>query len=88
MLPFLGLGAAMAIEDAAVLGRAMAVEPDALRALQRYDAARRPRATEVAEASVRQGAALQAKDPDHFKGDEAPVANRAFFDYDPMTVPV
>ena len=88
MLPFLGLGAAMALEDAVVLARAFALEASPDAALARYDAARRPRATAVADASVHQGIALQTQDPDHFKGGDAPAANRAFFDHDPMTAAI
>lgn len=45
MLPFLGQGAAMAIEDAFVLARALAAETDLLDGLARYEAARIRRAT-------------------------------------------
>lgn len=57
MLPFLAQGAAMAIEDAAILARFIA-KPDlpADIALQRYVAHRRPRAARVAEAARRSGA--------------------------------
>ena len=88
MLPFLGLGAAMAIEDAAILGRAVALEAAPQAALARYEAARRPRATAVAQASVQQGLALQARDPDRFIVAQAPVATRELFDYEPATVPM
>ncbi len=47
MLPFLGQGAALALEDAVVLARALAAEPAIPRALERYDALRRPRGTEA-----------------------------------------
>ena len=88
MLPFLGLGAAMALEDAVILGRAFAVEGAPQAALARYEAARRPRATAVAEASASQGLALQAQDPDHFSSHPSPPANRAWFDYEPAAVPL
>ncbi len=88
MLPFLGLGAAMAIEDAVVLGRAFAAAPAPLAAFERYEAARLPRTREVALASQRQGEALQSRDPDDYRGAEAPVAQRSLFDHDPTTVPV
>ncbi len=55
MLPFLGLGAAMGIEDAVVFARSVAVSEDPLRALRRYEATRRERANWVLLASRRQG---------------------------------
>jgi salicylate hydroxylase len=88
MQPFLGLGAAMAIEDACILGRAMTVASDPLEALDRYEKARLARTTEVAEASRLQGRLLQGTDPDQFSGDLAPVGNGALFEYDPMEVAV
>jgi salicylate hydroxylase len=52
MLPFLAQGAAMAIEDAAVLARELSVSPDdGVAALRRYEAARRPRTTRVQQAA-------------------------------------
>ena len=49
MTPFAAQGAAMAIEDAWMLAAHVAAQPDALPiALQRYDAARRPRVKAVA----------------------------------------
>jgi salicylate hydroxylase len=56
MLPFLAQGAAMAIEDAAVLADNLARAPDDIAAaLGAYEAARAPRTTHVAEASDRTG---------------------------------
>jgi salicylate hydroxylase len=55
MLPFLGQGAAMAIEDAFVLARAISCCPDNIAtALKTYESTRRPRATKVQLASRRQ----------------------------------
>jgi salicylate hydroxylase len=55
MLPFLGQGAAMAIEDAYILARALSYHPEDIPvALRSYDAARVPRATQVQLASRRQ----------------------------------
>jgi salicylate hydroxylase len=54
MLPFLAQGAAMAIEDAAVLARELARSPDDRPgALRRYEAARRPRTARVLRAARR-----------------------------------
>lgn len=48
MFPFLGQGAAQAIEDAAVLARCLARDPgDPPAALRRYEALRKPRTTRV-----------------------------------------
>ena len=52
MLPFLAQGAAMAIEDAAVLARELARSPaDSVAALRNYEAERRPRTARVQRAS-------------------------------------
>ncbi len=55
MLPFLAQGAAMAIEDAAVLARELVCAPlrDRCAALRRYEAARRPRTARVQNAARR-----------------------------------
>jgi salicylate hydroxylase len=56
MLPFLAQGAAMAIEDAYVLARQIAVNgSDAIAALVNYEAARRPRTALVQQAARAQG---------------------------------
>jgi salicylate hydroxylase len=47
MVPYLGQGANMAIEDACVLARCLADDADAARALRRYESARRGRTTEM-----------------------------------------
>ncbi len=47
MLPFLAQGAAMAIEDAAVLARALTAGDAPEAALRRYEAARRPRTAKI-----------------------------------------
>jgi salicylate hydroxylase len=54
MLPFLAQGAAMAIEDAAVLAREFARRPDdPAVALRRYEATRQPRTDRVQRAARR-----------------------------------
>ena len=62
MLPFMGQGAATAIEDEAVLARCLAAFAPA-EALARYEAARRERTTMVQTQSRRLGMLLQGKDP-------------------------
>jgi salicylate hydroxylase len=52
MLPFMGQGAAMAIEDGMILARCLASEPTVEQALATYQRARKPRAEELVERSV------------------------------------
>ena len=54
MVPYLGQGANMAIEDACVLARCLEAGPDPAAALARYEAARRPRASEIVVQSSQQ----------------------------------
>jgi salicylate hydroxylase len=63
MLPFMGQGAATAIEDAAILARCLA-SFGADEALTRYEAKRRPIATQIQTQSRLLGMKLQGKDPD------------------------
>jgi len=63
MLPYLAQGAAMAIEDAAVVAQCMARQPDdPIAALQTYGAARRARTRKVQRLAARNGASY------HFGG--------------------
>lgn len=56
MVPFLAQGAAMAIEDAAVLAAALAAQPDDIpAAFARYAALRQPRVSAVWKAALRTG---------------------------------
>jgi salicylate hydroxylase len=55
MLPFLGQGASMAIEDGMVIGRCLAVESDPVRGLARYETARYERTTAVTRWSHAEG---------------------------------
>jgi salicylate hydroxylase len=84
MLPFLGLGAAMGIEDAVVLGRAFAEESDPLEALRRYEETRRGRANRVLLASREQGEIMQSEEADKRPVDIAPD----LYAYDPVTAPL
>lgn len=54
-LPFLAQGAAMAIEDGFVLGRALSEIDDPLEALRRYEAARIDRTTTIVDKSTENG---------------------------------
>ncbi len=89
MLPFMGQGAAMAIEDAMVLARALADDGSAERALRRYEQARRDRAVFVQESSARRGLALLAADPDDYgRREQSDETSLGLFAYDATTVPV
>ncbi len=83
MLPFLGLGAALAIEDAIVLSMALGGETDMTAALMRYERARIGRATKIFGEARRQGDVYQGNDPNQYLQANPPAANRALFDYDP-----
>jgi salicylate hydroxylase len=83
MLPFLGLGAAMAIEDAVVLGRAFAQGEAIEDALALYERARAPRAGEILLAS-REQAEIFAEGPDTTRRLATTHADR--MRYDPATV--
>jgi salicylate hydroxylase len=89
MLPFLGIGATLALEDAVLLGRSLAEAPgqspgapcDIASALRHYAARRVPRVAEVSEASRRQGERiLGAKAPDEYRKPGTPLD---LFNFDP-----
>ena len=84
MLPFLGMGAAMAIEDGWALARCLALEPDVGAALARYEAARRERCETMQAMSRRQGEMTQAMDPDALVPAAVPMANQALMGFDPV----
>jgi salicylate hydroxylase len=85
MLPFLGLGAAMAIEDAVVLGRAFAQAPNPSEALRLYQAARSERAGAMLLESRHQGD-IFLDGPGGKLRPRIPQAER--MNYDPSTVPL
>ena len=64
MLPFLGMGAAMALEDAVVLSRCIDSYDDIDIALAKYETARLARANKIALDSIAQGKLLQNANPD------------------------
>lgn len=63
MLPFQAQGAAMAIEDAAILAPLLMTEPDAASAFARYAALRRPRVEKVRKLSISNGFAFHLEWP-------------------------
>ena len=83
MTPFLGQGAAMAVEDAVVLVRSIAESSGVTQALERYENARRERGNNVARWSWEEGRALQ--DPS-LEGRGA--VGYGLLDYDPAMVPL
>jgi salicylate hydroxylase len=88
ILPFLGNGAALAIEDAVVLARALSSYDRTERALQRFEEVRRPRAAAMYERSLAQAALIQGADPNAFRSAPAPASDPATYDYDPAALVV
>jgi salicylate hydroxylase len=84
MLPFLGLGAAMGIEDAVVIGRALTSGLPAVEALKVFEATRKDRANGVLLASRTQGLVDQSGD----SVQASPAIMRDLVSYDPATVPL
>ena len=83
MLPFVGQGGAMAIEDAMVLARTLSLETDPERALARYQDARRPRVLATTERAANQGRMWDGE-PNADNLDERTSA----FSYDAVSGPV
>jgi salicylate hydroxylase len=86
ILPYLGQGAVLAIEDAVLLGRAFHEAADISEALARYEAARVGRARFVVERSTLQAPKFQGNDPDSFRHDIPVDEALGLFRYDPGTV--
>lgn len=88
MLPFLGMGAAMAIEDGMILARAFAAEADVNPAFARYEKARIDRTAMVHAQSVEQGRLTKARDPDDYDATAAPATNDLIIGYAPVRMPI
>jgi salicylate hydroxylase len=86
MVPFLGLGAAMAIEDGIVLALAMARSGSVAEGFDRFQEARRERTAQIAALSQKQGDLVQAQSPDTYAHDAAPAGNASLYDFDLDTV--
>ena len=89
MLPWLGQGAAMAIEDAVVLCRSLIEFEEAGEALRRYENARRERVTVIHRESLHGGERLMQQDPDELA--RRPVVTEetlGLSHYDPATEPL
>lgn len=85
MLPFLGQGASMAIEDGCILARAIAQLPNIDSALDAYERLRLPRANAIAAASSARAAAVQSGRPEVYGSHlaaNASVRQENLFTYD------
>jgi salicylate hydroxylase len=90
-LPYMAQGAAMAIEDAAVLARALDLGLPLEAALERYQAHRVPRTARVVNESTEMGGLYQIVDADEMRRQfhERNIAksrNEWLYPYDPTTV--
>lgn len=83
MLPFLGMGAQMAIEDGIVLGNAFAATTDIDAAFALYEGARHARTDNIAALSRAQGELSQSTDPDTYNKETAPASKLSLYDFDP-----
>jgi salicylate hydroxylase len=91
VLPFLGHGAVLAIEDAVLLARAFAEAGEVGEALQRYEAARIPRAAFVVRESRQAVKVFHSHEPEKYTqktGGRAADERLGLFDYDPSTTSV
>ncbi len=89
MLPWLGQGAAMAIEDAVILCRALIEFEETEEALRRYENARRERVLVIHRESLLGGDRLMQQDPDELA--RRPVVTEetlGLSHYDPATEPL
>lgn len=91
ILPFLGHGAVLAIEDAIVLGRAFAESASVAEALSRYETARMARASFVVRESRKAVKIFHSHEPEKYAqktGGKAADERLGLFDYNPTNVPV
>jgi salicylate hydroxylase len=95
MYPFMGQGAAMAIEDGAALAACLRAVDDPADALHRYERLRLPRVTRLHQMSrankirfhMPDGLAQRARDAEWARaGDRAPQTLRWLYDHDPAAV--
>ena len=89
MLPFLGMGAAMALEDGVVLARCIEKYETPAEAFSAYEGARKERTKGVLLDSRAQGVWYQTSDPDNFKGFASTGEMRMpLMGYDPGTTEI
>lgn len=84
MLPFLGQGAAMAVEDAVILARTIAQSGDMIAALASYQAARIERTSQVMHASRDAVRAFHAPGP-YVRGRHRDAESLGLFSFNPAT---
>jgi salicylate hydroxylase len=92
-LPYMAQGAAMAIEDAAVLARALELEAPLPQRLQIYQAHRAPRTARVVAESTEMGELYHIQDADQMRQafhdrDIARSRNEWLYPYDPLRAPL
>jgi salicylate hydroxylase len=88
MLPFLGLGAATAIEDGIMLARVLRRGLDFEAAFNLFQQARAARVEAVRMGSILQGQIIQSADPDRDGMSQSPSQNPDLFTYDPLAAPI
>lgn len=88
MLPFLGQGAGMAIEDAVILARAFELSEDIYEGLSRYEAARRERTTLVTQGARHSGLKMHGIDDEKTEGIVGRYNQATVATYNPVTVHV
>jgi salicylate hydroxylase len=88
MLPFLGMGAAMGLEDGAIIGRCFEAASTIEEALARYERARKERTKSVLLNSRKQGELYQSNDPTSMRGGTSGEIRLGLFDYNVKTVAV
>lgn len=92
-LPYMAQGAAMAIEDAALLARALALDLPLEQRLRVYEQHRAPRTRRVVEESTEMGQLYQIDNADAMRQafhdrNIAKSRNEWLYPYDPLTVPL
>lgn len=88
VLPYLGQGAVMALEDSVILGRALSAAPNIEEGLARYEAARVGRTRFIVERSTAMGQVWFGDTPETFVQDTPVDEALGLFAYDPGKVPV
>ncbi|MDX2222498.1 MAG: FAD-dependent monooxygenase [Rhodospirillaceae bacterium] len=89
MLPFMGQGAAQAIEDGVILARCLIAEPDPVAALRRYERARIARATFIQLESTAKAERWESRDTDAYRGQKHRNEDEmGVFDYDAGTAAI
>lgn len=91
VLPFLGHGAVLAIEDAVVLARAFTESESVPEAFARYEKARQPRASFIVLESRKAVKQFHAREPETYgsrTNNRAADEGLGLFGYNPVTVPI